>query len=142
MYCQNCAAFVDDNATRCPNCGAAVGQSRSVGAVSPVDAVKALFIRYADFQGRSRRSEYWWVFLFNLITSRVFAAVSTSFATVWGFALLIPILAVGVRRLHDTGRSGWWVLLNLIPLVGTIILIVWLCQDSSPDNQYGPNPKK
>ncbi|HSF34700.1 MAG TPA: DUF805 domain-containing protein [Nocardioides sp.] len=56
-------------------------------------------------------------------------------------ALFLPSLAVGVRRLHDTDRSGWWILIGLIPIIGWILLIVWFCTDSKPDNQYGPNPK-
>ena len=64
-------------------------------------------------------------------------------AYLWSLAVFIPSLAVSVRRLHDIGRSGWWLLLSLIPLVGAIILIIWYCTDSQPGaNQYGPNPKE
>ena len=62
-------------------------------------------------------------------------------STVAGLALFLPGLAVGIRRLHDTDRSGWWILIGLIPIIGWILLIVWYCTDSKPDNQYGPNPK-
>ncbi|TJY41720.1 DUF805 domain-containing protein [Cohnella pontilimi] len=60
----------------------------------------------------------------------------------YALAILLPSLAVSVRRLHDTGRSGWWLLIGLIPLIGAIILLVFTCQDSQPgDNRYGPNPR-
>ncbi len=110
---------------------------------------------YADFTGRARRSEYWYFVLFNFIVS-ILIGLSLGviagllnvpalvyLAYLWSLAVFIPSLAVSVRRLHDIGRSGWWVLLSLIPLVGAIILIIWHCTDSQPGaNQYGPNPKE
>jgi len=117
------------------------------------DAVRiCLTQKYADFSGRARRSEFWFFVLFSAIVRAVAnvldailhignARTGGPVATVAALALLIPSLAVAVRRLHDTGRSGWWVLLGLIPLVGIIILIVWWAQDSYADNKYGPNPK-
>ena len=110
---------------------------------------------YADFTGRARRAEYWYFVLFNFIVSiliglslGVIAGLLNVPALVylvhlWSLAVFIPSLAVSVRRLHDIGRSGWWLLLSLIPLVGAIILIIWYCTDSQPGaNQYGPNPKE
>ncbi|MFC5451903.1 DUF805 domain-containing protein [Paenibacillus aestuarii] len=103
---------------------------------------------YAVFQGRARRKEYWMFFLFNLIISIVLSIVESLIGLnsvltgLYSLAVLLPSLGIGVRRLHDSGRSGWWLLISLIPLIGTIILIVFLCQDSEPnDNQYGANPK-
>ena len=110
---------------------------------------------YADFNGRARRSEYWYFVLFNFIVS-ILIGLSLGviagllnvpalvyLAHLWSLAVFIPSLAVSVRRLHDIGRSGWWLLLSLIPLVGAIILIIWHCTDSQPAaNQYGPNPKE
>ncbi len=111
---------------------------------------------YADFEGRARRAEYWNFFLFNMlgiiaIVALMFAlgAISESLATIgglaymaWALGLFIPSLAVAVRRLHDTGKSGWWLLISFIPLAG-IVLIVFLCIDSDPGtNAYGPNPKE
>lgn len=110
---------------------------------------------YADFTGRARRSEYWYFVLFNFIVS-ILIGLSLGviagllnvpalvyLAYLWSLAVFIPSLAVSVRRLHDIGRSGWWLLLSLIPLVGAIILIIWYCTDSQPGaNQYGPNPKE
>jgi len=110
--------------------------------------------KYADFNGRARRKEYWMFFLFNIIISIALIIVDgilgTSaapgamglFGAIYLLALLIPGIAVAVRRLHDTGRSGWWILIGLVPFVGGIVLIVFLVQDSTPgENQFGKNPK-
>ncbi len=111
------------------------------------EAIQSVFSNYATFSGRARRSEYWYFVLFNLIISVVLgllANVSSVFSIVSGLyslAVLIPGLAVCVRRLHDTGKSGWFMFLVLIPIVGSIIILVFTCMDSVPDNQYGPNPK-
>jgi uncharacterized membrane protein YhaH (DUF805 family) len=103
---------------------------------------------YVVFQGRARRKEYWMFCLFSLIVTIVLAILQTiagmpSVLTgLYSLVTLLPSLAVAVRRLHDTGRSAWWILIGLIPLVGGIILLVFTCQDSQEnDNQYGPNPK-
>ena len=113
--------------------------------MSFVDAIKSCLSQYAGFSGRARRSEYWFWYLFEIIFSAVVSAVAantTSFLNVLSVAILIPSLAVEFRRLHDTGRSGWFVLLNCIPVIGQIILIIFCIQDSQPgDNKYGPNPK-
>ena len=105
---------------------------------------------FADFNGRARRKEYWMFFLCNFVVSLVLGIVmgliSETAANVvnilYSLVLLLPGLSIGVRRLHDTGKSGWFLLLGLIPIVGAIILIVFFCTDSQPgSNEYGPNPK-
>jgi uncharacterized membrane protein YhaH (DUF805 family) len=108
----------------------------------------AVLKNYAGFSGRARRTEYWMFFLVNLVIAVVldilglYARFFTIIGLLYGLAVLIPSLAVGVRRLHDTGRSGWWLLIGLIPVIGTIILLVFFATDGEPgDNQYGPNPK-
>ncbi|ANP48711.1 uncharacterized membrane protein YhaH (DUF805 family) [Streptomyces griseochromogenes] len=104
--------------------------------------------KYAVFSGRARRKEYWLFFLFAYITYIVFAGIGAAAHAVYlvaipALAFLLPGLAVTVRRLHDTGRSGWMILLGLIPLVGPIILLVFYCSDSAAGaNKYGPNPKE
>ena len=124
--------------------------------------------KYADFSGRARRKEFWMWQLFNFIVNFVFQVIagilgviaaassyeSASFfgillfivnlaSWIFSLAVLIPNLSVAVRRLHDTGRSGWNLLLGLIPCVGVIILLIYYCQDSQPGmNQYGENPKE
>jgi len=110
--------------------------------------------KYAVFDGRARRKEYWYFVLFGTLVSIVIAIVDAAtgsfsadagigiLGSIYALAVLIPTIAVGVRRLHDTNRSGWWLLLALIPLVGTIVLLVFLATDGDPEeNQYGPNPK-
>ncbi|MGO0061610.1 DUF805 domain-containing protein [Brevibacillus fluminis] len=103
--------------------------------------------QYAVFQGRARRKEYWMFFLISAIISIVLSIIENLIglpqilSTIYTLIILLPSLGVGVRRLHDTGRSGWWLLISFIPVIGTIILLVFLCQDSHPDNQYGSNPK-
>lgn len=104
--------------------------------------------KYAVFSGRARRKEYWFFILFNTIISFGLILVEVSaggpgiVVGIYYLAVMIPSLAVLVRRLHDTNRSGWWLFINFIPLIGSIILLVFLVQDSQPDeNRYGPNPK-
>ncbi|MHC4458274.1 MAG: DUF805 domain-containing protein [Planctomycetota bacterium] len=104
--------------------------------------------KYAVFSGRARRKEYWMFFLFNIIIAFVLGLIEGLVgsqgivAMLYFLAVLIPGIAVSVRRLHDTDRSGWWLLIGLIPLIGAIVLLVFLVQDSKPgENQYGLNPK-
>lgn len=109
------------------------------------EAIGDGFSKYATFSGRSSRSAYWWWTLFYFLiiigTSIVDAVIEVPvLATLAGLALFIPNLAVLVRRLHDTDHSGWWVLIGLIPLIGTIVLIVFACTDSGPPNEYGDGP--
>ena len=110
--------------------------------------------KYAVFSGRSRRSEYWYFVLFYLLIYIVLAIADGAtgsfdsksgiglFTGIFSLAMLIPSLSVTVRRLHDTDRTGWWILITLIPLIGAIVLLVFLLQDSNADaNRFGPNPK-
>ncbi|WP_405652374.1 DUF805 domain-containing protein [Streptomyces sp. RK9] len=109
-----------------------------------VDVLK----KYAVFNGRARRAEYWMFTLISLIISLALfgidmvLGISPVLEALYSVAVLLPGIAVSVRRLHDTDRQGWWLLLALIPLIGLIILIVMLAKDSTPPNQYGPNPKE
>lgn len=115
-----------------------------------IEYFKLALSKYAQFTGRSRRSEYWYFFLVNIILSYGLQGLALAtemsifgiLSAVVGLALFIPGLAVGVRRMHDIGRSGWWLLIVFIPLVGFILLIYWMASDSQPGaNEYGPNPK-
>ncbi|TMM39145.1 MAG: DUF805 domain-containing protein [Actinobacteria bacterium] len=107
----------------------------------------AVLKNYAGFTGRARRTEYWMFALFNFVITIVLEIIGVLIHTqiityLYTLAVLIPSLAVGARRLHDTGRSGWWLLIGLIPIVGTIILIVFFATEGQPgNNQHGPNPK-
>ena len=99
--------------------------------------------QYADFRGRARRKEYWMFTLINGIIGFVMGLLGlTILSWIYSVAVFIPSLAVGVRRIHDIGKSAWWILLFLIPVIGWIWLIILFVQDSQPgENQWGENPK-
>ena len=92
------------------------------------ESIRACLIKYADFSGTASRSEYWWFVLFLALGEAVASAVSRTYGTIFSIVTLLPWLAAGTRRLHDTGRSGWWHLFILVPVAGIIILIVLLAQ--------------
>ena len=110
--------------------------------------------KYTVFTGRSRRKEYWFFVLFNILVSMALAVVdyfTGTYSASYGMGLLgglyalgvlLPAIAVTIRRLHDTDRSGWWILIVLVPIIGGIWLLVLMLFDSQPgDNKYGPSPK-
>jgi uncharacterized membrane protein YhaH (DUF805 family) len=104
--------------------------------------------KYAVFSGRAHRTEFWMFTLVNIIIVVVLSVIEGLLGSpgivclIYNLAVLIPCIAVTVRRLHDIDRSGWWILISLIPLIGAIVLLVFAVQDSKPhENQYGPNPK-
>lgn len=110
---------------------------------------------YATFSGRARRKEYWMFFLISALISIVLTLLDILLGTysmeyeaglfsgLYSLLILIPSIAVVVRRLHDTDRSGWWILISLIPLIGVIVLFVFICLDSQPGtNRFGANPKE
>lgn len=111
--------------------------------------------KYAVFNGRARRKEYWFFTLFSVLISMTLGLIESKtglpglwasgagpLSALYSLAVLIPGLAVSVRRLHDTGRSGLWLFIALVPCIGGIVLLVFMIEDSQPgDNQYGPNPK-
>ncbi len=188
MYCGNCGQQIADNQLFCPYCGSKTKASTytnvnasqmfnqqggtfysntHVKNYNLISAYTEMFKNYAKFEGRSRRSEYWYAVLANWIIVMVvymilFIPIMSDIATngeptgvsltlsivvglvlmVYAFASLVPSLALGVRRLHDIGKSGWYMLMGLIPYVGSIILIVFMATDSQKGpNQYGSNPK-
>ncbi len=102
------------------------------------EAVSTCLTKYADFTGRARRSEYWWFFLFTLMVTVSLALINPVLNLVAALGLFLPGLAAAVRRLHDTGRSGGYYFIILIPLVGVILLIVWTASEGNiGPNQYG-----
>jgi uncharacterized membrane protein YhaH (DUF805 family) len=107
-----------------------------------MESVQTCLTKYADFKGRARRSEYWWFVLFGLLASVVTSwFIGDALSWIVSLALFIPQLAVGVRRLHDTNRSGAYYFFLLIPLIGAILLIVWFATEGDhSDNTYGPAP--
>jgi len=111
--------------------------------------------KYAEFQGRARRKEYWLFTLFNLLIVTGLSFIDMLFgwyslqgevgmlSGVYSLAVLIPSIAVGVRRLHDTDRSGWWMLMCFVPVVGVIVLLIFFVLDGTPgSNRFGPDPKQ
>jgi uncharacterized membrane protein YhaH (DUF805 family) len=106
----------------------------------------AVLKNYAGFNGRAGRSEFWMFFLINLVIVVVLEIIGALIKTqiiyyLYALAVLIPYLAVSFRRLHDTGRSAWWLLIGLIPIVGAIVLIVFCAMPGQQgSNQYGPEP--
>ena len=107
-----------------------------------VDAVKTCFTKFVVFEGRASRSEFWWWTLFCALVLIALAVVSLDWVgDIFALVSLLPSIAVGARRLHDIGKSGWWQLIWLIPLIGWIVLIYWAVQPSeSSDNTYGVPP--
>jgi uncharacterized membrane protein YhaH (DUF805 family) len=115
-------------------------------------AIRTCLDKYATFSGRAHRPEYWWFVLFALIVQAIAAMLDSALlghsgngggpiSGVASLALLLPSLAVGARRLHDIGRSGWWLLIGLIPIIGTLILIWWLTRpalDTPEAERFGP----
>ena len=109
--------------------------------------------KYAVFSGRARRKEYWFFVLFNIIIGLALTFIDFStglydveseiglLSSLYSLAVLVPGIAVTIRRLHDTSRTGWWFLIAFVPIIGVIVLLVFMVFDSTPgDNQYGPNP--
>ncbi|MDE6785774.1 MAG: DUF805 domain-containing protein, partial [Muribaculaceae bacterium] len=109
---------------------------------------RALKVNYCNFSGRASRSEFWWfqlfAFILGIVVEIVFCwnqNVMSVASAVVGLALLLPNLGLDVRRLHDIGKSGWWIFISLVPIVGWILLLVWYCKDSQMEpNEYGPGP--
>ncbi len=112
------------------------------------------FKKYAVFSGRSRRKEYWYFVLFNIIVAIVLSLIDMLLGTfsstsnigllsgIYSLAVLIPTIALTVRRLHDIDRSGWWILINLVPFIGSIVILIFALLDGTPgDNRFGPSPK-
>ena len=161
MFCPKCGNILSDSDKFCTSCGAPVESAQQgtrgnsacghphrtteLPAVTPGEAVRLYFSRYADFSGRSRRSEYWGAQLVIWIISAVLGLLlreGSLLLSLWSLATLVPNLSSMVRRLHDTGRSWTWLLWNLLPIAGQIIVLVAACTDSVPEaNQWGESPK-
>lgn len=118
-----------------------------------VEAYKKVWKNFANFNGRASRADYWWFVLANMIVSAVIsllavmggdsfvAVIFSALSGLYSLAILIPTLALSVRRLHDINKSGWWYLINLVPCIGVIVFLVFCCIAGTPgDNQYGPDP--
>lgn len=128
------------------------------------EAIKSVFMKYATFAGRARRAEFWWFVLFSLIAQAVLGSLDRNlfggglmaamfdgrfsiaqnpsvFSGLYSLAVVVPTIAVTCRRLHDVDRSGWWILIWVIPLIGFIIMLVWTTRrGTSGPNRFGPDP--
>ena len=106
-----------------------------------VQAVQVCLRKYVDFEGRAARPEFWWFALFQVIVLVVAAMLGRAAYTIAGLALVLPSLGVGARRLHDIGKSGWYLLIHLIPIIGILVLIYFWVQPTQPEgNNYGVQP--
>ena len=165
MKCTGCGSDNPENAQFCAGCGVSLSASTptdvgiDAAELPMVDfgtAVKLGFQRYVDFSDRSTRAEYWWWGLFTVVVSfalfiadtltgnsSTFGWLGGLLETLFTLATIIPSLALSVRRLHDINRTGWWLLLLFVLLIGWIVLIVWAIErgDEGP-NKYGPDPRQ
>ena len=104
------------------------------------ESIRICFSKYADFEGRASRSEYWWWFLFTVLGSLATGIVNETLSALFSLGILLPSLAVGARRLHDVDLSGWYLLLWLVPLIGWIVLFAWSLQAAEEPNRFSsPN---
>lgn len=101
------------------------------------ESIRICFSKYAEFNGRASRPELWWWFLFTVLAGLATRILGEAPSALFSLATLLPSLAVGARRLHDTDRSGWLQLLWLIPVVGWIFVVVWLAQEGREPNRFG-----
>ena len=119
---------------------------RTAAAVSPIQWYLTVWKRYALFEGRSGRPEFWWFVLGQVVISFVLGMLSQASGLfmilwyIWALATIVPNLAVGARRLHDIGKSGWLQLVGLIPIVGLVLLYFWALPSQPGPNQYGEGP--
>ena len=165
MKCTGCGSDNPENAQFCGGCGVSLSASTptdvgiDAAELPMVDfgtAVKLGFQRYVDFSDRSTRAEYWWWGLFSVVVSfalfiadtltgnsSTFGWLGGLLETLFTLATIIPSLALSVRRLHDINRTGWWLLLLFVLVIGWIVLIVWAIErgDEGP-NKYGPDPRQ
>ena len=160
MKCTGCGSNNPDNAQFCGGCGAyLIAGEASVGTELPMvgfgEAISRGLRNYFNFSGRATRAEYWWWGLFIVPAGIVLAVVDTLTGTMGMFGdsgllgglfelgVIVPSLALGVRRLHDINRTGWWLLLIFVIVIGWIVLIVWAIKrgDDGP-NKYGPDPRQ
>jgi len=139
MFCSQCGSENDNSARFCKECGSL--QKRL--AVSFPEAISLAFNNYVNFKGRATRAEFWWFFLFTTLLSLVTQIIDI-FSSIGilnlisSLIVLIPSLSVGVRRLHDINKSGWWLLLWFAIIIGWIVLLIWHVRPSDKEtNQYG-----
>ena len=152
----NCRTLNPDVAVSCKSCGSPLSGGKSEGEMTFGKAISTCFRKYANFKGRANRAEYWFFYLFSWIISFPFSTmmnigekiqdekiygIAVMVLLVLGLIILLPSFAVFTRRMHDIGKSGWNILLLLIPIVGMIVILVFLCRKGdSNNNEYGDVP--
>ena len=156
MECKTCGKENDSSAKFCGVCGTQLIEDsidfdpQNIGSQNPMigfgAAIQLGFKNYVNFEGRATRAEYWWWALFALlggVATGILDSLGAGFTqSLFNLAILIPGFALGARRLHDIGKSGWWQLLYLLILVGWIVLIIWFIrQGSTGPNTHGPDPR-
>ena len=159
MFCNRCGQEIDEGLMVCPNCGAKQEQPEvredpnydavmRKGAahmgVSLGRAIELFFINYANFTGRASKSEYWWIFVFNLIIYLPQLIISKHLpilSLLITLGLFVPQLSLEIRRLHDIGKEWYWMFMSLIPLAGPIIILIFMCTESDTDNRWGYGPE-
>lgn len=104
------------------------------------ESIKVCFSKYVDFNGRAARSEYWWFILFTVLLMCAGDIINHKLGLLLSLATLLPSIAVAVRRLHDTDRSGWWLLLALIPIIGGLVVLYFLILEGKEPNRFGSAP--
>lgn len=144
VFCRGCAKEIHSTALACPGCGAPQASTPAYAAsagAAPGTGYVDVLKKYATFTGRASRKEFWMFLLFNVLIGAVIGfieglvGIPGFFSLLFNLAILIPSIAVGARRMHDTDRSGWW---QIVPIVGFIFMLL----DSHPGtNRFGPNPK-
>ncbi|MFL2756651.1 MAG: DUF805 domain-containing protein [Dehalococcoidia bacterium] len=139
MFCSQCGVDNNDSASFCKTCGISLASHR----ISFSDAISLAFKNYVNFSGRATRAEFWWFFLFTTLLSLVTQVIDTVSSIgilnlISSLVVFVPSLSVGVRRLHDINKSGWWLLLWFAIIIGWIVLLIWHVRPSDKGvNQYG-----
>ena len=110
-----------------------------------IESIQTCYKRFFDFSGRASKSEYWWFQLYNTILYILTFVFQNDLALLFSIlviANLIPVFAAGVRRVHDSNKSGWWILISFVPIIGLYIIVLLITDGSKGKNQFGPKPKK
>lgn len=136
VFCRGCGKEIHESAPTCPHCGAPQStEAGGGGANGFFEMGMRPLKKYADFQGRARRKEYWYFFILICVIGAVLSSIHPALYGIFWLGVLIPGIAVAVRRLHDTDRSGWWI---IVPIVGFVFLCL---QGQQGPNRFGADPK-
>ena len=110
-----------------------------------IESIQTCYKKFFDFSGRASKSEYWWFQLYNTILYILTFVFQNDLALLFSIlviANLLPVFAAGVRRVHDSNKSGWWILISFVPIIGLYIIVLLITDGSKGKNRFGPKPKK